>query len=897
MSSLRTDLLNPTLAKILKTFRLNKEYVAGEGNYLIDAQGNRYLDFIAQYGAVPFGYNPEFVWKALDRVRTERIPSLVQPSWPREALRLANLLADLSPGDLCYSTFCQSGAEAVEAAIKLARSATGKQTIISTERSFHGKTLGALSATGRDVYQTPFGAPVPGFCRIPYNDARALAEVLENHADVAGFIVEPVQGEGGMIPARPGYLQEVQDLCRRYGVVFILDEIQTGLGRTGRLFASEYEGIEPDVLLLAKALGGGMIPLGVCLSSPRVFNDDFGSLHSSTFANNNLACAVGCSVLEELLKDRRSLIGEVDKKGQYLLNRAYQLGESYPDVVKEVRGLGLMVGIEFHDLDDCGSFDMAYLCDQGGFTALIAGFLLNVYRIRLAPFLNNPMTVRLEPALTITYQEIDQVMEALDTVCQILSCQDYALLYRFLIGDHSVPGQVNDFRAVSRPVKPTLIRSNEKPSQRFAFIIHYPGPEDVIANNPSFVRFSRDELHRFLDWQSLTEEPGMVCHMPAIRSRSGDMAEGWLIGVPFGAHQIMSLPREEVVKVIGQAVEMGRDLGAGIVGLGALTSVVTRGGRSVTDREVAITSGNSFTVLMAMEALYRGAEKMGIDVFQARGAVVGATGSIGRACALMLSEQVENMVLFGNPQHPTSSRHRLHSLYEDLFIYARRRLEQGTATGLALWLDKVLNHLSRREDDLAQEFVSQYREGPLTVDWVQKVVSLLNIPCPIETSLDLTGVLPYCDLIVAASNAPEYLIYSHHLASGCVVCDVARPADVSPQVYEQRDDVLILEGGLVQYPDNISFGPNFGYRDGVSLACLSETVLLALEGDYRHFSIGAKLPLETVAYLRELGKKHGFYLAGLVMGGREITDQDIEQIYQRSQKLKRAEMLQVRCRP
>lgn len=891
MVELRKDLLNPTLAKMLTTFHLDKNYVSGQGSYLIDEEGNRYLDFIAQYGAVPFGYNPEVIWKALDRVRTHQIPSLVQPSLPGEALALANKLAHITPGDLCYCTFCQSGTEAVETAIKLARSATGKLTIVSTDRSFHGKTLGALSATGRDVYQTPFGAPVPGFTRIPYNDATSLADLLERESDVAAFIVEPVQGEGGIIPAQPGYLAEAQRLCRQHGVVFIIDEIQTGLGRTGKMFACDHEDIEPDVMLLAKALGGGLIPMGVCISSPRIYNDDFGSLHSSTFANNNLSCAVGSAVIDELLKDDQKLIKDVAVKGEYLLTRAHQLGQAYPDIIKTVRGQGLMVGIEFYDLDDCGSFDMAYLCDQGAFTALLAGFLLNVCQIRLVPFLNNPMTVRLEPTLTITIEEIDRVMDALGTICEILFHRDYALLYRFLIEDNSPPQSIADYRLSSRGIKASRLDDGEKPTNKFAFIIHYPGPEDVIANNPSFVRFSRNELHKLLDWQCQTEEAGMVCHMPAIRSRSGNAAEGWLIGVPYGARQIMSRPREEVVGVIGEAVDMGRDLGAGIVGLGALTSVVTRGGRSVTDRNVAVTSGNSFTVLMAIEALYRGAEKMHIDMAQAQGAVLGATGSIGRACSLLLSEQVANIILLGNAQHPTSSRNRLNSLYNDLFTYARQRLENGKESGLAGWLKTVTEGLSRCSDLQAQQLLEIYNQGSFSQEWVRTAAAYLNLEVPVVTSLSLDESLPLCDLIVAASNAPEYLIYPYHLTPGCVVCDVARPADVSPEVYETRDDLLVLEGGLVQYPDSISFGPNFGYRDGVSLACLSETVLLAMEGDYQHFSIGAKLPLETVAYLRHLGEKHGFSLAGLVMNGREVTDQDIEQIYNRSRKLKQAQNL------
>jgi acetylornithine/succinyldiaminopimelate/putrescine aminotransferase len=258
MKNQRNDLLNPTLVEIFETFKIDKRYIKGAGSYLWDDQGNRYLDFIAQYGAIPFGYNPQYIWDAVDEVRENQIPSFVQPSLPVEALRLANLLAQYTPGELCYCTFCQSGTEAVEAAIKLARSSTGKEYIISTQNSFHGKTFGSLSATGKNSYQKPFFAPAPGFMSIPFNDIGTLEKLLKSSSDsIAAFIVEPIQGEGGIIVAQPGYLAAAQDLCRKHNVIFIVDEIQTGLGRTGRLFACDHEGVEPDILVLAKALGGG----------------------------------------------------------------------------------------------------------------------------------------------------------------------------------------------------------------------------------------------------------------------------------------------------------------------------------------------------------------------------------------------------------------------------------------------------------------------------------------------------------------------------------------------------------------------------------------------------------------------------------------------------------------
>lgn len=888
MSDLRRDLLNPHLKEILETFLIDKDYVYGQGSMLTDSTGREYLDFIAQYGAVPFGYNPPFIWEALEDVKKRGLPSLVQPSLPGEALRLANLLAQAAPGDLCYNTFCQSGTEAVEAAIKLARSATGREIIISTTNSFHGKTFGALSATGKDSYQTPFRAPAPGFVRIAYNDVAALNNALLEHKDnVAGFIVEPVQGEGGIIVAAPGYLKAAQSLCNEHGVVFIVDEIQTGLGRTGKLFACEHENVEPDVMLLAKALGGGLLPLGVCLSSPRYWNENFAMLHSSTFTNNSVTCAVGIAVLNRLLDNQQALIKEVEQKGNYLLQQIKNLQEKYPQAVKDVRGQGLMVGLEFNELDDCGAYDMAYLANQGGFTALLSGFLLNVYGIRLAPFLNNSMTLRLEPALTITYEEIDRVVAALDVCCHIMCLRDYSKLYRYLLGDQSPVEDIQDYRLHSRKTKYSILKADEKIDHRFAFIIHYPAPEDVVLNNPSFASMSRDDLYRFLQWESLTKDPGIVCHMPAIKSKNGSTVEGWLIGVPYGGREIMQLPYGQAVDMIARAVDMGRNLGAEIVGLGALTSVVTRGGRAVTGRNVAVTSGNSFTTLMGVEALFLGAEKMHIETAAARGGVVGATGSIGRACALMLSEKLCQLTLFGNPDHPTSSKNRLQSLTKEIFAYASRRMQSGELKGMSQWLARVFEMLKNQSNDSATAYLNSLTKEEFTLPLINEICAYLKIDSPISISISIPDDLPACNLVIATSNSPEYLIFADNLQSGAVVCDVARPSDVDPSVYS-RDDVLVLEGGLVQYPDDISFGANLGYRDGVSLACLSETVLLALEGECQDYSIGNKLSLDTVQYLRNIARQHGFGLAGLKMGNHEVNDEEIEKIYLNSLHLKRA---------
>lgn len=878
--------INPTLTPILRCFKLDLVYQKGQGHYLYDEQGRAYLDFIAQYGAVPFGYNPTFLIRALQEALDKQVPSLVQPSTPFWASTLAEELTKMAPGDMKTVTFCQSGAEAVEAAIKMARAATRKEIIVSTHNSFHGKTLGALSATGKPVYQKPFFAPAPGFVYVDYDDLRALEEVFRSYrGEIAAFIVEPVQGEGGIIVPSPGYLKACQELCREHKALFIADEIQTGLGRTGSMFACQQEEVEPDIITLAKALGGGLVPLGAVLANEKAWSPEFGRYHSSTFANNNLTCCVGLAVLEYLREGGEVLLAEVRGKGDYLLARCRDLMVKYPGIIREVRGKGLMLGFEFAPDLGQDSYDLFYLVNNEGFLALIAGHLLHVHGIRVAPYLNNSMTLRLEPPLTVTYEEIDRVVAALDRISSYLYFHDYAGIYGYLVG-RTEPKPAVDYRHRSRKVINSRLNPGEKPEKKFAFVIHYPGVQDLVVNNPSFEQFSQEELEGILDWQKELPGAGVVAHLEAIRSQNGEVAEGWLIAVPFGARQMKSLPRKILVESIQEAVDMARDLGAGIVGLGAFTSIVTRGGRDCQGRGVAVTSGNSFTILMAMEGLFKGAELMDLPLSKAVGGVVGATGSIGRVCALLLSEKVSRLVLFGNPEHPVSSQARLRNLAVEIIRHAKARWQNEEAEGVLLWLKNLKNRLYSLKQSEAWEALDlslkENMDSKSVYDLLLKASSLAGMELPVAFSLDLDEVLPQCDLIVAASNSPDPLIRSHHLKPGAVVCDVARPGDVAHEVLVQRDDVLILEGGLVELPDSVSFGPNMGYPPGVALACLSETILLALAGHYQDCSIGSRIPLEDVEMLRGLALKHGFKLAALRLKDRELSFEEVEAIRERA---------------
>jgi len=410
------EFINPGLAQMLSLLDFDKRFVRAEGVKVWDDQGEEYLDFLGAYGALNLGHNPREVWEALEKAK--RAPNLIQASLNPAAAALAHNLAQVTPGELSRMFFSNSGAEAVEGALKLARASSGKEKIIYCHNSFHGKSFGALSVTGREKYQKPFHPLLPKTEAIPYGDPQALEKALQTK-DVAAFIVEPIQGEGGIIVPPPNYLKEIREICTRFEALLILDEIQTGLGRTGKLFVCEDE-IVPDILLLAKSLGGGIMPIGAYITTSKIWDRayrgmDRALLHTSTFGGNTLAAIAGIASLEYIINN--DLPSRAAKLGSYFLEALMSLKEKYP-LIKEVRGRGLMLGIEFEQpvggvLNRLTAGKLGELT-QEYFASFVAAELMNKHHIITAYTLNNPNVIRLEPPLIIEQEEIDKFILALE---------------------------------------------------------------------------------------------------------------------------------------------------------------------------------------------------------------------------------------------------------------------------------------------------------------------------------------------------------------------------------------------------------------------------------------------------------------------------------------------------
>lgn len=385
--------LNPGLAKLMQFAGFGVE-VSAEGMYITDQDGRQYLDFLGGYGVFSLGHrHPDVLRAVVDQLQKQPLSSKTFFNPVQGAL--ARRLAEVAPEGLQYTFFSNSGTEAVEAALKMARAATGRIGFVSTEGGYHGKTMGALSVTGREKYRKPYQPLVPGASFVPYGDL-AAAEAAINET-TAAFIVETVQGEGGVHVAPPGYLAGLRAACDRAGALLIADEVQTGLGRTGKWFGCDHEGVSPDLMTLAKALGGGVMPIGATMGTAAVWNKVFADnplTHTSTFGGNPLACAAGLAVLD--IMERDNLVERVATQGDRLQAALREAFKDQP-LVAEVRGQGLLIGVEFAE-DEVGELVIAQMMKRG----VIAAYTLN-----------NPRVIRIEPPFLVTVEQIEHAVSCL----------------------------------------------------------------------------------------------------------------------------------------------------------------------------------------------------------------------------------------------------------------------------------------------------------------------------------------------------------------------------------------------------------------------------------------------------------------------------------------------------
>lgn len=384
--------INPSQARLFRFMGLASVEGSAEGWTITDSEGKQFIDCLGGYGMFALGHrNPAVVKAVEDALHT--MPMCGKVLFNRQMADLAEKLAEITPGELQYSFFVNSGTEAVEGCLKVARLATKRIKFVAAENAFHGKTMGSLTATGRDLYRDPFKPLLDGFTHVPYGDIEAIKNAVDE--ETAAVILEPIQGEGGIIVPPDGYLHQVKEVCEAKGALLIADEVQTGIGRTGEWFGVNHDGVTPDLMACAKALGGGVMPIGAIIGTPRAWQGliEAPFLHTSTFGGNQLACAAGIAAIKYIQEE--DLLRRGRETGAYFKAGLEKIMQEYPEVIAQVRGRGMMIGIELTK-EGAGGMLMSLMIDK---------------KIIMAYTLNNPKVIRIEPPLIMPVEVVDHVLE------------------------------------------------------------------------------------------------------------------------------------------------------------------------------------------------------------------------------------------------------------------------------------------------------------------------------------------------------------------------------------------------------------------------------------------------------------------------------------------------------
>jgi acetylornithine/succinyldiaminopimelate/putrescine aminotransferase/predicted amino acid dehydrogenase len=787
----------PELARMLHSLSLDAVYERAEGDYLWQRRGEKLvkvLDLVGGFGTNFFGhYHPDLVAEER-RLTEQRVPFLAQGSCRPGAARLAKELCERA-GDYVV-IFTNSGAETVEAALKHVMLERSKPLVLAVRGAFHGKTTGAIQLTY--AYREPYAHLGPEVRFLDMNDPADWRDAESGLDHVAAIFIEPILGEGGVRPLPAAFVTWLKKVQSETDIPIVADEIQTGFYRAGSFLASQAMGLEPDYICMSKALGGGLAKIGALMIRRERFIEEFSIKHTSTFAEDDRGCFLAVKAME--IAERDQLGARAEETGAYVMQRLREIQARFPGLIKDVRGRGLMVGVELHDISDSPSNAIRMLCQQEFLGYLAAAYLLNVHCIRVAPTLSERFTLRLQPSAYIERKELDRFLHALEMFCRALEAADVPHLTGYQVGCAAGPIVDYSSRRLSR-------REPPRTDNRVAFIGHLLQPEHAVLWDASLIALA-PRLAEFMERPSHILQ-GSIYDQLHVQSTTGSEVHLSYIGLDLTPKQIMqgiyARDTQWMMDKIENAVELARENGCRIVGLGAYTSILSGNCKRIKTPGTILTSGNSLTVGMAIEAVKQAARENGIELREARLAILGATGNIGATLALMLAPQVASTILIVRDLESP----RVKSMMEEL---------GGAAGGLEV------------TDDL--------------------------------------HALRKCNVVAAASNSPDPLICAEHLADGpVVVCDVAVPADVSPDVAAEKPMATVIRGGLVKLPHNHDFViAGLDLDPGYAYACMAETLLMGLEGVSEPVSFGPIRP-EGVRWALEAAQKHGFALGKFERAG------------------------------
>jgi len=847
----------PELGQLLRTLALDVEYVSASGDELTTKHGKTVLDFLGGYGSTILGHNPIAIRQILLQALDQGLPIHAQASARVEAGKLARDLNDLfvqrfgSERGKFVSLFLATGTEAVEAAIKHALMSWNqrKQTIdrrleklensllqqqnlppstqnraalrglhslreklqaakpilLALEGSYHGKTAGSLVVTSNASYAAMYPSKAVEVVFIPRDaTSEQIEELLESHrielgeeglcfSQVAAGFVEWIQGEGGIHPISMTTAQTLSRALSAENIPLISDEIQTGMYRTGKFLACEHLGVAPDYILLGKSLGGGYAKISSLSIREDIYVPEFGRLHTSTFADDDLSCRIAQETLR-LLQDDRDIETRAESFETLLRSKISDLQKHYPGVLREIRGKGWMMGLEF-DLDLAGQApSLLHAINQTGYTLYaLSSWLLHQKNIRVAATLNRACTLRFEPSSQISLDACHVLLDALGELTRLISEGRLAEVFSPTLTPDKVPAdRLSEIVSPRRP----LPRNQPKHLVQATFLSHLIHAEQAEALDPVFKTLSPKKQQEFL--MEIAPLAGSITyHEQEIEGAQGQKVILQLRGITatsrFFEESIRNqdgLACQKVREAALQAIAEKTD----VIGLGQFTSIVTDNGVALRDilhlsgnPPPALTTGNSLTVGLAYRAILRVLEERGRSLAQSRVAIIGAAGNICSVYAQLLAPDVAHLTLVH--REPLEVSRKFQRAYEQILMFA------GADPATLRFKTSTSHHLEDISD---------------------------------------------CDIVISGTNSTRQFIEPRHLKSGAIVLDIGVPSNIHPTVLKERTDVECFQGGYAALPlGQKLLSPLVPTSNGEIFACMAETLALALAGRKQSLSIGS----------------------------------------------------------
>ncbi len=794
----------PLLSHWLSVLGLDRTYQRASGAWLYpsaDTATQPVLDCVGGYGALLLGHShPRLMEIAAQFFQSER-PNLIQGNRSAAAEQLAYDLS-LRCGGRYRTVFSSSGAEAVEVALKHALLESGKRSLVALEGGFHGKTLAAVQVTSRAEYRAPFTLESLTIHRAEAYDIEGLHTLFAQHgSSLAAMIVEPIQGEAGVKLVDGSFLRAAQTLCNQWNVPLIADECHTGVGRTGKFLGCQHHQVRPDYIILSKALGGGIAKIAATLIDQDRYHPEFDWMHSSTFAADEFSCMVASEVLK--LVDS-NFLEHVVQVGDELLCKLRQLKVRWPNLIADVRGQGLMMGIELYPLLDSPSFLLRLLAGTEDTQYLSAAYLLHRHRLRVMPTLSNPNTLRLQPPAIWNAEQTEHLIGALDALCDLLDQGKTKPLTACLLDleppcPQVVPHEKPNFPNVYfNQQRFNAQQTSCSQSPRVAWLCHLIDADDLRSVEPGMEAFAIDQRERLLQRMTSFTAP-VVMSSVEVSATTGESVRLYPIMLPFTSRmarrwleaQDLAWARYLIEGAIGVAAEHGCQLTA----LGQYTSILTRNGNTISPSSMGITSGNTYTVALALQAIQQAMDELGLDSADCTLAVLGGAGNIGQICSKLLAPQFQRtLVVSGN-----------------------RPRSIARAVKLAASLPRA---------------------------------SLVNIE-------DCRGV----EVMLCAVSSPEPILQTAMLDATRVLCDVSVPSAIHRDVISRLPSVRFVTGGLAQLPGGEDLDiASFPLPPGQTFGCMAEAILLGLARDWTREFTGV-VTQSKIDTLRELATRYGFGLA------------------------------------